>query len=70
VNRDLQPISGKYVDVRQAAEYLHVSVACIRKWQTLKNLARFRAGRRVLVRIQNLDALVVADTPPEGEATA
>jgi excisionase family DNA binding protein len=68
MNRDLQPISGKYVDVKQAAEYLHVSVACIRKWQTLKKLARFRAGRRVLVRVEDLDALVVRDEPATSEA--
>jgi excisionase family DNA binding protein len=67
--RDVQPISGsRYADVWQAAEYLHVSVACIRKWLSLKKLARYRVGRRVLVRISDLDALVVADSPAEGEA--
>jgi excisionase family DNA binding protein len=60
-------ISGKYVDVWQAAEYLHVSVACIRKWQGSGKLIRFKAGRRVLVRLSDLEALVVADTPAEGD---
>ena len=67
--RDVQPISAsKYADVWQAAEYLHVSVACIRKWLSLKKLTRYRVGRRVLVRITNLDALVVTDTPAAVEA--
>jgi excisionase family DNA binding protein len=64
MKRDLQPISGsKYADVWQAAEYLHVSVACIRKWLSLGKLTRYRAGRRVLVRVADLDALVVTDSP-------
>ena len=70
MNRDWQSISGKYADVREAAEYLHVSVACIRKWLTLKKLTRYRAGRRVLVLVKDLNDLVVSDKPAEGEADA
>jgi hypothetical protein len=68
MNSDLQPI-GKYCDVREAANFLRVSIACIRKWQVTGKLVRYRAAgsRRVLVRIQDLEALVVADTPAEGE---
>jgi hypothetical protein len=62
---DLQPISNKYLDVAGAAEYLCVSVACIRKMQVLKKLARYKVGRRVLVLVSDLDALVVADSPAE-----
>jgi excisionase family DNA binding protein len=67
MNRDLQPSTNKYLDVTGAAEYLHVSVAWIRKLQTLKKLPRYRVGRRVLVLVTDLDALVVADAPTVGE---
>jgi excisionase family DNA binding protein len=68
VNRDLQPISGRYADVGEAALFLHVSIACIRKWLSTGKLKRYHAGRRVLVKIEDLEALVVADTPAEDEA--
>jgi excisionase family DNA binding protein len=60
---------AKYVDVWQASQYLHVSVACIRKWLSIRKLPRYRAGRRVLIRIQDLDAMVIAESPVEGEAS-
>jgi excisionase family DNA binding protein len=70
MNRDLQPIPGsKYCDVRQAANFLCVSIPTIRKWLSAgKKLTRYRAGRRVLILVSQLDALVVADGPAEGEA--
>jgi excisionase family DNA binding protein len=69
MTRHVEPISGsKYADVWQAAEFLHLSVACIRKWLSTGKLTRYRAGRRVLVKISDLESLVVADTPAEGEA--
>jgi excisionase family DNA binding protein len=69
MNRHVEPISGnKYADVWQAAEYLHVSVACIRKWLSLGKLSRCHAGRRVLIRVADLDAIVIKDTPAESEA--
>jgi excisionase family DNA binding protein len=60
----------KYADVWQAAEYLHVSIPCIRKWLSTGKLTRYRAGRRVLVKISDLEAMVVADPPEDGEVTA
>jgi excisionase family DNA binding protein len=69
LNSNLQPISSsKYLDVWQAADYLRLSVACIRKWLSTGKLTRYRAGRRVLVRLEDLDALVVAQAPAGGEA--
>ena len=65
----LQPLPAtKYADVWDAAQYLSVSVACIRKWLSTGKLTRYRAGRRVLVRVEDLDALVVPDLPAAGEA--
>jgi excisionase family DNA binding protein len=69
MTRDLQPISGsKYVDVQEAALFLRVSIPTIRKWLSLRKLTRYRAGRRVLIKITDLEALVVADAPAEGGA--
>jgi excisionase family DNA binding protein len=69
MTRDVRPISGKYADVWQAAEYLRVSVATIRKMQTLQKLTRHKVGRRVLVLVSDLESLVVAADPdtPEWE---
>jgi excisionase family DNA binding protein len=69
MSRNLLPLPGsKYADVWQCATYLNVSVACIRKWLSTGKLTRYRAGRRVLVRLEELDAMVVPGTPAESEA--
>jgi excisionase family DNA binding protein len=69
MNRDLQSIAGsRYVDVQEASLFLRVSIACIRKWLSTGKLTRYHAGRRVLIKITDLEALVVADTPAEGDA--
>lgn len=69
--RHVQPISGsKYCDVWQAASYLHVSIATVRKMLSTKRLTRYRVGTRVLILVAELEALVVKDTPAEGEADA
>jgi excisionase family DNA binding protein len=68
MTRDPQATPGKYLDVPGAARFLCVSVPTIRKWQTTGKLRRYHAGRRVLVKIEDLEALVVADAPVEGEA--
>jgi excisionase family DNA binding protein len=61
-------ISGKYCDVRQAADFLHISIAGVRKWLQTGKLTRYHAGRRVLVRRDQLESLIVADTPAKSEA--
>jgi excisionase family DNA binding protein len=66
-NLELTP-GSKYADVWQSANYLHVSEAAIRKWLSTGRLARRRCGRRVLVLVADLDALIVTDTPAAGEA--
>jgi excisionase family DNA binding protein len=65
----VHPIPGpKYFDVPQSALYLCVSVACIRKWCSNGKLMRYKAGRRVLIKVDDLEAIIVSDKPAACEA--
>ncbi len=55
--RTLRPArDGRYVDIRQAAELLHISEASVRRYLTQGKLRRFKAGgaRTLLLRSQVL----------------
>jgi len=66
MTRHVEPISGKYADVWQAANYLHISITSVRKMLSTKRLTRYHVGTRVLVLVAELDLLVIKDTPTEG----
>jgi excisionase family DNA binding protein len=66
----VEPISGKYADVPQAANYLRISIPTVRKMLSTKRLTRYHVGTRVLILVAELDSLVIKDKPAEGEDAA
>jgi hypothetical protein len=59
LNGAAERILEKYLTVAQAADFLCVSEACIRRYLTDKRLRRFKCGARTLVRARDCEALIV-----------
>lgn len=51
-----QTIEPGYLDLVQAADYLHTPAATVRRWARLKGLPYHKLGKELLFKVKDLDA--------------
>jgi excisionase family DNA binding protein len=54
------------LDIKEAAHFLHVTTAALRKWIGLNRITFFRAGRLIRFRLSDLEAFVEANSVKSG----
>jgi len=59
-----------YFDVREIAAELRVSVQTVNRWCRLRKLRARRAGRKWLIRREDLDAFLQAEPEPRERLAA